>query len=64
MDGWVDWWMDGRAGLRIAYSNEIVHENSMALGEWMGGWMVGRAGLRIAYSNQQITLVVGLQVAV
>jgi hypothetical protein len=22
MDGWVDGWMEGKAGLRIAYSNQ------------------------------------------
>ena len=43
--------MDGKAGLRIVYSNQ-------KLGHWMGGWMDGwvevKAGLRIAYSNQKV----------
>jgi hypothetical protein len=25
MDGWVDGWMAGKAGLRIAYSNQKLH---------------------------------------
>ena len=24
MDGWVDGWMEGKAGLRIAYSNQKI----------------------------------------
>ena len=33
--GWVDGWMDGRAGIRIAYSNQ----NTGA--EWVDGWVDG-----------------------
>ena len=29
MDGWKDGWMDVKAGLRIAYSNQNMHENKI-----------------------------------
>ena len=34
--GWVGGWMDGKAGLRIAYSNQ-----KSLVTKWMGGWMDG-----------------------
>ena len=59
MCGWVGGWMDGRAGLRIAYSNQ---EKSGAVwvgglvGGWVGGWMEAKAGSRTAYSNKKLQL--------
>ena len=46
--------MDGKDGLRIAYSKKLSKKD---LGRcWMDGrmdgWMEAKAGLRIAYSNQ------------
>ena len=63
MDGWMDGWVDGRmvgkAGLRIAYSNQKGCEPSPTLsgffkdfgdmhaksllGGWMGGWIDRRS---------------------
>ena len=39
MDGWVGGWVEAKAGLRIAYSNQ----KSLVTG-WMGGWMDGWMG--------------------
>ena len=50
-------WMDGRAGLRIAYSNQ---EKSGAVwvgglvGGWVGGWIEAKASSRIAYNNKKL----------
>jgi hypothetical protein len=32
MDGWVDGWMAGKAGLRIAYSNQKIKLNINKMG--------------------------------
>ena len=44
MDEWADGWMEGKAGLRIAYSNQkaglrIAYSNQQKslVTEWMGG---------------------------
>jgi hypothetical protein len=29
MDGWVDGWVEGKAGLRIAYSNQKVKQYTL-----------------------------------
>ena len=38
--------MDGKAGLRIAYSNQklgmLTAISAKKLGHWVGGWKVGR----------------------
>ena len=47
---------EGKAGLRIAYSNQKVDCSGWMdgwMGGWVGGWMDVKAGLRIAYSNQK-----------
>ena len=58
-------WMEAKAGLRIAYSNQQAVKNTLldgwvdawkdgSLAGWMGGWMdwwmEAKAGLRIAES--------------
>ena len=49
MEGRMDGWKDGKAGLRIAYSNQ----KPCGVDGWVDGWMEAKAGLRIAYSNQK-----------
>ena len=41
MDGWMGGWMEAKAGLRIAYSNQLDYLLQKNLGEWVGGWMGG-----------------------
>ena len=53
LDGWVGGWMDGKAGLRIAYSNQKPCWKDGWMDGWMDGWKEGKAGFRIAYSNQK-----------
>ena len=36
MGGWVDGWKDGKAGLRIAYSNQKLLNNLPRLGRVLG----------------------------
>ena len=40
MDGWVGGWKVGKAGLKIAYSNQKKYLAWWKEG-WMGGWMDG-----------------------
>ena len=44
-------WKGGKAGLRIAYSNQ--RKKACWMDGRMDGWKGEKAGLRIAYSNQK-----------
>ena len=52
-DGWMDGWMEVKAGVRIAYSNQKPWTQEGRKEGRIGGWMEVKAGLRIAYSNQK-----------
>ena len=51
----MDGWKEGKAGLRIAYSNQKSLVTGRVEG-WKDGRMEAKAGLRIAYSNQKAWL--------
>ena len=49
MGGWMGGWMEVKAGLRIAYSNQQAVKKYLAgwVGGWMDWWMEAKAWVRI-----------------